>query len=162
MAVISSMKVASCLDCILLWFLFIPNLCWLMEMFTFPTFSYFLNLVAYRPQAVKATGQVLFHRFYCNKSFARFNVKIKLCSPVILSFIVETQRRREGKQRIFIFIFLLKKYVYIYIDLQGSSFILIMHPLLSQMVVLSFIELGSMFSRMSFCFQAFYLEQMNN
>ncbi|KAI7980092.1 Cyclin-L1-1 [Camellia lanceoleosa] len=27
------------------------------------------------PQAVMATGQVLFHRFYCKKSFARFNVK---------------------------------------------------------------------------------------
>ncbi|GAU36267.1 hypothetical protein TSUD_255210 [Trifolium subterraneum] len=28
------------------------------------------------PQAVMATGQVLFHRFYCKKSFARFNVKV--------------------------------------------------------------------------------------
>ncbi|THU68653.1 hypothetical protein C4D60_Mb08t06130 [Musa balbisiana] len=27
------------------------------------------------PQAVMATGQVLFHRFYCKKSFARFSVK---------------------------------------------------------------------------------------
>uniref|UniRef100_A0A2P2JYC5 Cyclin-L1-1-like n=1 Tax=Rhizophora mucronata TaxID=61149 RepID=A0A2P2JYC5_RHIMU len=36
-----------------------------------------LNIVAYRPQAVMATGQVLFHRFYCKKSFARFNVKVK-------------------------------------------------------------------------------------
>ncbi|KAK1288697.1 Cyclin-L1-1 [Acorus calamus] len=27
------------------------------------------------PQQVMATGQVLFHRFYCKKSFARFNVK---------------------------------------------------------------------------------------
>ncbi|XP_022972921.1 cyclin-L1-1-like isoform X3 [Cucurbita maxima] len=27
------------------------------------------------PQAVMATGQVLFHHFYCKKSFARFNVK---------------------------------------------------------------------------------------
>lgn len=34
------------------------------------------DLVAYRPQAVMATGQVLFHRFYCKKSFARFNVKV--------------------------------------------------------------------------------------
>lgn len=30
-----------------------------------------------RPQAVMATGQVLFHRFYCKKSFARFNVKVR-------------------------------------------------------------------------------------
>ncbi|KAG5549325.1 hypothetical protein RHGRI_014617 [Rhododendron griersonianum] len=28
------------------------------------------------PQAVMATGQVLFHRFYCKKSFVRFNVKV--------------------------------------------------------------------------------------
>ncbi|RZC59064.1 hypothetical protein C5167_006365 [Papaver somniferum] len=26
------------------------------------------------PQVVMATGQVLFHRFYCKKSFARFNI----------------------------------------------------------------------------------------
>ncbi|KAK8966072.1 Cyclin-L1-1 [Platanthera guangdongensis] len=32
----------------------------------------------YGPQAVMATGQVLFHRFYCKKSFARFSVKVML------------------------------------------------------------------------------------
>lgn len=36
--------------------------------------------VVYRPQAVMATGQVLFHRFYCKRSFARFDVKVShLC-----------------------------------------------------------------------------------
>lgn len=40
-----------------------------------------LNVI--RPQAVMATGQVLFHRFYCKKSFARFNVKV--CGPIIQS-----------------------------------------------------------------------------
>ena len=34
-----------------------------------------------------ATGQVLFHRFYCKKSFARFNVKVCLSSSIsILTF----------------------------------------------------------------------------
>ena len=55
-----------------------------MKLYTFPNFVgslCCLNLLTYRPQAVMATGQVLFHRFYCKKSFARFNVKVKLCLP---------------------------------------------------------------------------------
>lgn len=30
------------------------------------------------PQAVAATGQVVLHRFYCKKSFAKFNVKVSV------------------------------------------------------------------------------------
>ncbi|XVF31685.1 hypothetical protein REPUB_Repub17cG0013100 [Reevesia pubescens] len=30
------------------------------------------------PQAVMATGQVIFHHFYCKKSFARFDVKLRI------------------------------------------------------------------------------------
>lgn len=79
-------------------------------MFTFPTFSYFLNHVPYRPQAVTATGQVLFHRFYCKKSFARFSVKVKLCSPVILSqslsLLRHTGEEKENKGFLFLFLFL--------------------------------------------------------
>jgi hypothetical protein len=37
----------------------------------------FIIFYTQRPQAVMATGQVLFHRFYCKKSFARFNVKVR-------------------------------------------------------------------------------------
>lgn len=36
----------------------------------------YVSLNSNRPQAVMATGQVLFHRFYCKKSFARFGVKV--------------------------------------------------------------------------------------
>lgn len=31
------------------------------------------------PQAAMATGQVLFHRFYCKKSMKDFNVKVRGC-----------------------------------------------------------------------------------
>ncbi|KAI7996822.1 Cyclin-L1-1 [Camellia lanceoleosa] len=41
------------------------------------------------PQAVMATGQVLFHRFYYKKSFARFNVKRVLASCVWLASKLE-------------------------------------------------------------------------
>ncbi|CAK8543214.1 unnamed protein product [Lathyrus sativus] len=41
------------------------------------------------PQAVMATGQVLFHRFYCKKSFARFNVKKVVASSVWLASKLE-------------------------------------------------------------------------
>ena len=34
------------------------------------------SLTHQRPQAVMATAQVLFHRFYCKKSFVRFSVKV--------------------------------------------------------------------------------------
>ena len=52
-----------------------------MKLFTFLNFvgsDVTLIFVLNRPQVV-ATGQVLFHRFYCKKSFARFNVKVKFC-----------------------------------------------------------------------------------
>ncbi|CAK9213791.1 unnamed protein product [Sphagnum troendelagicum] len=41
------------------------------------------------PQAVMATGQVLFHRFYCKKSFTRFNVKSVAASCVWLAAKLE-------------------------------------------------------------------------
>ncbi|XP_042434199.1 cyclin-L1-1-like isoform X2 [Zingiber officinale] len=41
------------------------------------------------PQAVMATGQVLFHRFYCKKSFARFSVKRVSASCVWLASKLE-------------------------------------------------------------------------
>ncbi|KAL2634673.1 hypothetical protein R1flu_006152 [Riccia fluitans] len=63
------------------------------------------------PQAVMATGQVLFHRFYCKKSFARFNVKRVAASCLwlaakleesprkirdVLNVVHRMERRREG------------------------------------------------------------------
>ena len=67
-----------------------------MKLFTFLNFVgsvCYLNLCTYRPEAV-ATGQVLFHRFYCKKSFGRFNVKVKFC---LLSFslYIENKCRKE-------------------------------------------------------------------
>lgn len=44
--------------------------------FQIPFFDGYLD--CFRPQAVMATGQVLFHRFYCKKSFARFSVKVRV------------------------------------------------------------------------------------
>ncbi|KAG6478985.1 hypothetical protein ZIOFF_062435 [Zingiber officinale] len=44
---------------------------------------------SFRPQAVMATGQVLFHRFYCKKSFARFSVKRVSASCVWLASKLE-------------------------------------------------------------------------
>ncbi|KAM7486550.1 hypothetical protein LguiA_002559 [Lonicera macranthoides] len=46
------------------------------------------------PQAVMATGQVLFHRFYCKKSFARFNVKSVAASCVWLASKLEESLRK--------------------------------------------------------------------
>eukprot|EP00249_Psilotum_nudum_P024635 c29246_g1_i1 orf=3982-4536(-) len=46
------------------------------------------------PQAVMATGQVLFHRFYCKKSFARFNVKRVAASCVWLAAKLEESSRK--------------------------------------------------------------------
>nr|QYW07134.1 cyclin L1-1 [Dimocarpus longan] len=46
------------------------------------------------PQAVMATGQVLFHRFYCKKSFARFDVKIVAASCVWLASKLEESPRK--------------------------------------------------------------------
>ena len=84
MAVISSKKVASCLNCILFFF-YISLYVGFMKLFTFLNFLgsvCYLNLCSYRREAV-ATGQVLFRRFYCKKSFDCFNVKVKFC---LLSF----------------------------------------------------------------------------
>nr|XP_024396544.1 cyclin-L1-1-like isoform X3 [Physcomitrium patens]PNR39960.1 hypothetical protein PHYPA_020240 [Physcomitrium patens] len=46
------------------------------------------------PQAVMATGQVLFHRFYCKKSFALFNVKRVAASCVWLAAKLEESPRK--------------------------------------------------------------------
>uniref|UniRef100_A0A0D6QWI6 Cyclin-L1-1 n=1 Tax=Araucaria cunninghamii TaxID=56994 RepID=A0A0D6QWI6_ARACU len=46
------------------------------------------------PQAVMATGQVLFHRFYFKKSLARFNVKRVAASCVWLAAKLEESPRR--------------------------------------------------------------------
>ncbi|XP_022861239.1 cyclin-L1-1-like isoform X1 [Olea europaea var. sylvestris] len=46
------------------------------------------------PQAVMATGQVLFHRFFCKKSFARFNVKRVAASCVWLASKLEESPRK--------------------------------------------------------------------
>ncbi|KAF2295828.1 hypothetical protein GH714_034383 [Hevea brasiliensis] len=53
-----------------------------------------------QPQAVMATGQVLFHRFYCKKSFARFDVKfadtlcVRFKSEVVACGVVYAAVRR--------------------------------------------------------------------
>ncbi|KAI5399870.1 Cyclin-L1-1 [Lathyrus oleraceus] len=49
------------------------------------------------PQAVVATGQVLFHRFYCKKSFARFNVKKVAASSVWLASKLEENPRKASQ-----------------------------------------------------------------
>ncbi|KAK6228158.1 hypothetical protein SCA6_000498 [Theobroma cacao] len=54
------------------------------------------------PQAVMATGQVLFHRFYCKKSFARFDVKIVAASALWLATKLEESPRR-ARQVIIVF-----------------------------------------------------------
>lgn len=46
------------------------------------------------PQAVMATGQVLFHRFYCKKSFARFGVKRVAASCIWLASKLEESPRK--------------------------------------------------------------------
>ncbi|KAJ0471506.1 putative cyclin [Helianthus annuus] len=46
------------------------------------------------PQQVMATGQVLFHRFYCKKSFVRFNVKRIAAGCVLLASKLEENPRR--------------------------------------------------------------------
>ncbi|KAJ6429014.1 hypothetical protein OIU84_020618 [Salix udensis] len=56
----------------------------------------------YSPQAVMATGQVLFHRFYCKKSFARFNVKKVSASCVWLASKLE-ESPRKSRQVIIVF-----------------------------------------------------------
>ncbi|XP_041001537.1 cyclin-L1-1 isoform X1 [Juglans microcarpa x Juglans regia] len=54
------------------------------------------------PQAVMATGQVLFHRFYCKKSFARFNVKKVAASCVWLASKLE-ESPRKARQVLIVF-----------------------------------------------------------
>lgn len=34
-----------------------------------------------------ATGQVLFHRFYCKKSFTRFHVKVNFSTPAFIFYL---------------------------------------------------------------------------
>ncbi|XP_076921363.1 cyclin-L1-1-like [Bidens hawaiensis] len=46
------------------------------------------------PQQVMATGQVLFHRFYCKKSFVKFNVKRIAAGCVLLASKLEESPRR--------------------------------------------------------------------
>ncbi|XP_047155877.1 cyclin-L1-1-like [Vigna umbellata] len=54
------------------------------------------------PQAVMATGQILFHRFYCKKSFARFDVKKVAASCVWLASKLE-ENPRKARQVIIVF-----------------------------------------------------------
>ncbi|KAJ8529445.1 hypothetical protein K7X08_036280 [Anisodus acutangulus] len=54
------------------------------------------------PQAVMATGQVLFHRFYCKKSFVRFNVKRVAASCVWLASKLE-ENPRKARQVLIVF-----------------------------------------------------------
>ncbi|KAJ7969160.1 Cyclin-L1-1 [Quillaja saponaria] len=54
------------------------------------------------PQAVMATGQVLFHRFYCKKSFARFNAKKVAASSVWLASKLE-ESPRKARQVLIVF-----------------------------------------------------------
>lgn len=60
------------------------------------------SLIQQRPQAVMATAQVLFHRFYCKKSFARFSAKRVAASCVWLAGKLEESPRRS-KHIIFVF-----------------------------------------------------------
>lgn len=53
------------------------------------------SLTHQRPQAVMATAQVLFHRFYCKKSFVRFSVKRVAASCVWLAGKLEESPRRS-------------------------------------------------------------------
>lgn len=54
------------------------------------------------PQAVIATAQVLFHRFYCKQSFSRFNVKQVAASCVWLASKLE-EDPRKGKHVVMVF-----------------------------------------------------------
>ncbi|KAL5699269.1 hypothetical protein ACHQM5_030198 [Ranunculus cassubicifolius] len=47
------------------------------------------------PQAVMATGQLLFHRFYCKKSFSRFNVKLVAATCIWLASKLEENPRKR-------------------------------------------------------------------
>ncbi|XP_042945285.1 cyclin-L1-1-like isoform X2 [Carya illinoinensis] len=54
------------------------------------------------PQAIMATGQVVFHRFYCKKSFARFNVKKVAAGCVWLASKLE-ESPRKARQVLIVF-----------------------------------------------------------
>ncbi|KAJ0245077.1 hypothetical protein HA466_0185660 [Hirschfeldia incana] len=54
------------------------------------------------PQGVIATGQVLFHRFYCKKSLAKFDVKIVAASCVWLASKLE-ENPKKARQVIIVF-----------------------------------------------------------
>ncbi|KAJ4916669.1 Cyclin-L1-1 [Raphanus sativus] len=54
------------------------------------------------PQAVMATGQVLFHRFYCKKSLAKFDVKIVATSCLWLASKLE-ENPKKARQVIIVF-----------------------------------------------------------
>ncbi|KAG7637528.1 Cyclin-L1-1 [Arabidopsis thaliana] len=54
------------------------------------------------PQAVMATGQVLFQRFYCKKSLAKFDVKIVAASCVWLASKLE-ENPKKARQVIIVF-----------------------------------------------------------
>uniref|UniRef100_M0ZSA7 Ankyrin repeat domain-containing protein EMB506, chloroplastic n=1 Tax=Solanum tuberosum TaxID=4113 RepID=M0ZSA7_SOLTU len=53
------------------------------------------------PQAVMATSQVLLHRFYCKKSFARFNVNSVAASCVWFASKLEEARENQGRCLLF-------------------------------------------------------------
>ncbi|KAL7081515.1 hypothetical protein ACP275_14G044400 [Erythranthe tilingii] len=54
------------------------------------------------PQVAMATGQVLFHRFYCKQSFVRFNVKMVAAGCVWLASKLE-ESPREAKHVLIVF-----------------------------------------------------------
>ncbi|ESQ54501.1 hypothetical protein EUTSA_v10027406mg, partial [Eutrema salsugineum] len=54
------------------------------------------------PQAVMATGQVLFHRFYCKKSLAKFDVRIVAASCLWLASKLE-ENPKKARQVIIVF-----------------------------------------------------------
>ncbi|XP_030944198.1 cyclin-L1-1-like isoform X2 [Quercus lobata] len=62
----------------------------------------YMAVISSKPQAVMATGQVLFHRFYCKKSFARFNVKKVAASCVWLASKLE-ESPRKARQVLVVF-----------------------------------------------------------
>lgn len=96
MVVISFKNVGFCSDCILfflwsyyegIWIITTGLIfCFYFSEIKFIAFGFgcLLNMIICRPQAVMATGQVLFHRFYCKKSFARFNVKVSFLLQLLL------------------------------------------------------------------------------
>ncbi|CAH8381679.1 unnamed protein product [Eruca vesicaria subsp. sativa] len=60
------------------------------------------KLVEYCSSSVMATGQILFHRFYCKKSLAKFDVKIVAASCVWLASKLE-ENPKKARQIIIVF-----------------------------------------------------------